>query len=73
MDKSPMLLSLRWDNSELCHPGQQPPETGGLLSIQNVASVTRGQEFQILFDFHSFKAEGHYELMWEFRARLEMP
>lgn len=57
MDKSPMLLSLRWDNSELCHPGQQPPETGGLLSIQNVASVTRGQEFQILFDFHSFKVK----------------
>lgn len=24
-------------------------------------------------DFHSFKAEGNYELMWEFRARLEMP
>jgi hypothetical protein len=24
-------------------------------------------------DFHSFKAEGNHELMWEFRARLEMP
>lgn len=52
---APHSLSIRWNNSELCHPGQQPPETGGLLSIQNVASVTEDRNFQFYLIFIHLK------------------
>lgn len=47
--RAPLSLSIRWNNSRACCPGQQPPETGGLLSIQNVASVMEDMNFQFYF------------------------